>query len=339
MFQNSRYFHFIFTLIRGLVLIPVYLVVYLFFIICNVYPIIILVIISQQQKDIHKFVLDRDLDSLREYIRKEKDVNLFNYDRDTALHLAVQQGNFDVVSILVDAGAEIDLQNKAGATPLNIAAFLNRNKIADLLIQKGASNDIFTGVCRNDITLVRELLEGGENPNSKSIDLSSMCCGVRPILHLAVMRGYYEMSELLIKHGADSNEANHPYSETPLDLAIGGGYRSIVELLVINGADVNRVTDVETPLHQAVEGGNLEIVKFLLSKGAQIDAINSIFEGDTPLHQAVMSGNTEMVVFLLENGANPHLKNNFLGVTPLILAQKKNSQIFEAMLRYTEDCE
>ena len=147
------------------------------------------------------------------------------------------------------------------------------------------------------------------------------------------------MTELLIKHGADSNRANHPYSKTLLDLAICGGYRSIVELLVINGADVNRVTDVETPLHQAVEGGNLEIVKFLLSKGAQIDAINSIFEGDTPLHQAVISGNTEMTILLLENGANPHQKNNSLGVTPLTLAQKKNSQMFEAMLRSIEDFE
>ena len=61
----------------------------------------------------------------------------------TALHLGVQTGNFEFVKILIDAGAEIDsMDGKSGKTPLYFAAELNRDHVVRLLLENGANVNI-----------------------------------------------------------------------------------------------------------------------------------------------------------------------------------------------------
>ena len=56
------------------------------------------------------------------------------------LHLAVLNGNKEIVQILLDNGAKIDLRatNKDEATPLAWAAFLGQKDVVSLLIEAGA---------------------------------------------------------------------------------------------------------------------------------------------------------------------------------------------------------
>jgi len=56
------------------------------------------------------------------------------------LHLAVVKGNKDIVRILLDNGAQIDLKatNKDEATPLTWAAFFGQKDMVSLLIEYGA---------------------------------------------------------------------------------------------------------------------------------------------------------------------------------------------------------
>jgi len=49
------------------------------------------------------------------------DVNAFNTNGQTALHLAVQRGAEKVVRFLAENGAKLDMKNKQGRTPLDIA--------------------------------------------------------------------------------------------------------------------------------------------------------------------------------------------------------------------------
>ena len=57
------------------------------------------------------------------------------------LHLAVLKGNKEIVQILLDNGAKIDLRatNKDEATPLAWAAFLGQKDVVSLLIEAGAA--------------------------------------------------------------------------------------------------------------------------------------------------------------------------------------------------------
>ena len=56
------------------------------------------------------------------------------------IHLAVLKGNGEIIKLLLDNGAKIDLEaaNKDKATPLHWAAFFNQKEMVSLLIEAGA---------------------------------------------------------------------------------------------------------------------------------------------------------------------------------------------------------
>ena len=75
----------------------------------------------------------------------------------TPLLLAVIADDFDIVKLLIENGASIDVKEKnLGAAPLDIAILLNKNNnITNLLIEKGADiNSVMTcGITPSDIAL------------------------------------------------------------------------------------------------------------------------------------------------------------------------------------------
>jgi len=70
-------------------------------------------------------------------------VNLQNKNGDTPIHIACEQGNEDVVLMLIATGANINVKNKMGNTPLHNACVMTdtgcRSKIVQLLLTLGAN--------------------------------------------------------------------------------------------------------------------------------------------------------------------------------------------------------
>jgi ankyrin repeat protein len=62
----------------------------------------------------------------------------------TALFKAVRFGESGIVQMLIGAGADVNVQNDNGHTPLHVAAFIHMGKteIARMLIDAGARKDI-----------------------------------------------------------------------------------------------------------------------------------------------------------------------------------------------------
>ena len=72
----------------------------------------------------------------------EKDVNA-RYRRDnTALMWAAWVGNLDIVKLLVEAKAELDLQNRIGYTALIKAVWMGRQDVVEFLISVGVKLDM-----------------------------------------------------------------------------------------------------------------------------------------------------------------------------------------------------
>jgi ankyrin repeat protein len=61
------------------------------------------------------------LETIKLCIERGLDVDAFNANGQTLLHLAVQRGNNSIVRYLAENGAKLDMKNKQGRTPMDLA--------------------------------------------------------------------------------------------------------------------------------------------------------------------------------------------------------------------------
>ncbi len=115
-------------------------------------------------------------------------------------------------------------------------------------------------------------------------------------LYDAVNRGDYDYTVELIAKGADVNEKQEPFNQSPIIMAPLRGIE-FVELLVENGADVNsKDQDNTTALINACLYGNTEVVKYLISKGANLNAKNN--DDISVLEAALISENKRLIRYI-----------------------------------------
>jgi ankyrin repeat protein len=65
-------------------------------------------------------------------------LNQQNSSGDTPLHIACSKGNFNIVKLLVENGANVTIQNNTKDTPLHYATLHKYNRIRDFLVANGA---------------------------------------------------------------------------------------------------------------------------------------------------------------------------------------------------------
>ncbi|KAJ6070734.1 ankyrin repeat-containing domain protein [Penicillium canescens] len=66
------------------------------------------------------------------------DVNAQRWDGYSALHLAAQHGSPAQIELLIDAGAEVDMESQADTTPLVIAIKASNHPVLSILLRRGA---------------------------------------------------------------------------------------------------------------------------------------------------------------------------------------------------------
>ena len=135
----------------------------------------------------------------------------------------------DYIRVLISEGADVNVRNSGGWTPLMFAAHYSRPEIAELLIEKGAELE------------------------ARSDD------GLSPLMLAAKESSTLEIVQLLVEKGAEL-EARGPFGKTPLMFAVRSSKPKIVKLLIEKGADVNAVDERgDTPLMWAGEFGSLTL--------------------------------------------------------------------------------
>lgn len=209
----------------------------------------------------------------------------------------IEERIYLMLEILIDNGANINTVDSHNKSALFIAAELGQNRIAKMLIEKGADT------------------------NLKSMLYST------PLHQASGYRGSSEMVKLLIENGADVN-AKDSKGNTPLYNAIDAARVSIAKILLENGADINAKNYLgKTALMHALELSYMNaehlasVVNLLIKNRANVNAKDT--NGNSPLHCSMLLGKLEIVETLLQNGANIDAKNND-GKTALNLAVEYN---------------
>ncbi|XP_069056255.1 caskin-2 [Pleurodeles waltl] len=216
---------------------------------------------------------------------KRLNVNHLDSDGFSALHHAALSGSSELVSLLLETQAAVDIKDGNGMRPLHYAAWQGKPEP------------------------VRLLLRASANVNMASQD------GQIP-LHLAAQYGHYEVSETLLQHQSNPCHVNKA-KKTPLDLACEFGRLKVVQLLLNSHLCVSllegqakdpRDPNYTTPLHLAAKNGHKEIIRQLLKAGIEINRQTKM---GTALHEAALYGKTEVVRLLLENGIDVNIRNTY----------------------------
>ena len=142
------------------------------------------------------------------------------------------RGNLRAVRDLIDAGADLNLQDKDGVTALMYASDNNHLKIVRILVGAGANINLKTkdkqtalmGVCwKGHLEVVKALVDAGADLNLQDKDGDTA-------LVLASKEGYLEIVKILIDAGADLN-LQDKYGNTATFWALKRGHKKVVTLL------------------------------------------------------------------------------------------------------------
>jgi ankyrin repeat protein len=209
---------------------------------------------------------------------------------DKCLTIGAASRSPGLIEVLLDQGAN-PKASRNGVTAMQIATRrIHPNseeenaeikQIVALLLEHGATLDLFSAVAIGDEAQVRQLLkQDPKSANARGPD-------GYPALHFAVGMNDKPIVEALLGAGGDvdiRNEAEYTGTagETALHCAAFWGHFEVAKLLIDRGADVNALTQEKgTPLHDAARMCNAKVARLLLDSGANRDARDK--DGQTPL--------------------------------------------------------
>lgn len=288
-------------------------------------------------REIAEILLEKSTDG-KEEMRKQD-----NSGR-TPIFAAAQNDQCNIISFLLDRGANVNDADGKGITPLYVASQRNCSDTVSKLLDHNADmfkldnngcSALFVA-CRNgSIKAVKKLI-------TKDKAIISKCdWHNRTPFYIACKEGHTDVVQILLKVGVDAAFCDED-EKSPLYVSSENGHITVVEKLLEANIDVNKCDrQGRSPLHVACKRGHIDIVKMLLSKGADLshcdrwggspfliacregyfDIVEFLEDkyvyvntcdnnGNSPLYVACEEGHLKIVLFLLQKGANIKNLNN-----------------------------
>jgi ankyrin repeat protein len=212
----------------------------------------------------------------------------------TALFEAIQIGRADIVTTLLEHGADPNLPGpKHMLWPSTY-----QSPCLQVLLSHGADHKKCPGIMElavsiNNIESVRILLKAGVNPDTKKDGTYTPLC-------TAIRDDRADILRLLLSNRADPNIMA---SEYPTFKCVTHNRVHFLPMLVAAGADLHTPKGI---LETAVSSNNIEALNWLLDQG--VNPNDKSPKGMTPLTTAIRDDRTEMVDLLLLRGADPHMR-------------------------------
>lgn len=294
-------------------------------------------------------ILVGNVDSVRCLLahRSKVNVNLINHRLESPIFIALSprlhkkfslEKNKEIIKMLIEAGALLNISNSRGETPLFLA------------IQNGYDMSIIQELTRNvdgrtpaDVRFINvhnqnalfyltrytqpDVLEYCINHLDDMINHQNN--GNQTPLFIAAFKGYYDIVKFLYDHGASVNILDIR-QVTPLSATIMGSYenlnpqkkmyhmsredieeeyKKLITFFVTHGVDINQVDFLGyTALFYACHSFSRSVFDHLLKLKPNISIVSR--EGTTALFQVAESGDLEMAQALVEAGADINIKDN-----------------------------
>lgn len=252
---------------------------------------------------------------------------------ETGLHVAATIGHLELIGLLLDAGAAVDAIRADGSRPINCAlsrgrkSALNAGAAAGVLLARGAAYNIWLAAVfgdmtyvrqvlardaslanfedssharpisaaarRNDLEMVRLLLEHGANPS-----LPEEGAPLGQALWVAVYQKQYDMAKLLLEHGANPNTAPESSGSALMHTRHEPALR---QLLLDHGAvEESRAFD---DISQLIEDGKLDELEKRLTELGGLEGQELACWGEGILAGPANGGNREAIELLMRHGA------------------------------------
>ncbi|KAI1856775.1 hypothetical protein JX265_011416 [Neoarthrinium moseri] len=232
------------------------------------------------------------IDLLLEY---GSDANGKNREGKTPLFDAIQGGRADVVTTLIDHGANPNLPGpKHMLWPSTY-----QTACLKVLLARGADPKKAPGIMElatsiNNLESVRVLLKAGVDPNAKKDGIFTPLC-------TSIRDNRPDIFQLLLANGADPNV---PASEYPCFKCVTHNRPQFLAPLVAAGGDLNSPKGI---LETAVQHNNVEAINWLIDNGVSVND-KTPKTAATPLTTAIRENRPELVDLLLQRGADPNVR-------------------------------
>ena len=243
----------------------------------------------------------------------------------------------DIVSLLLDAGADVNLANDRGWTPLHQACYSNRPRLVTALLAAGAAEDAMAH--GDGGTPLAAALFWGHREASEAVAVAGVVPANLRIAaglgDLPLLMGCFDVEGRLTREAIAHRAFYRPHSGFPdwhpsddrqevLDEALvwaaKSGRVAAMQMLVDRGANVAADPYRGTALTWAVRGGRLDAAGWLIDHGADVNQRATFGglghgKGVTALHIAAQAGRLEMVKLLISRGADPTIRDELYGGT------------------------
>jgi ankyrin repeat protein len=276
---------------------------------------------------------------------------------ETALHIAAERNQPQIVALLVSAGADPRKTYGSSAhTPLSWALTTGSFAAAEQLVRSGVTPDLFCAAGLGALDAVKTFFDanGRLRPRASQSGSSRFAADgqrlasppsdprdvVSDALYIASRNGRASVVRFLLTRNPDVNFRAF-LGGTPLHWAYYASSRPVVAMLSRAGADP-ALRDAEfncTPRAFGISVvANWGIVP-LVKRALQSDpSLANVHDGrGTPLHEAARSGALEVVRILLKAGAVPTVRDSN-GQTPLDLAlAHEHDELAQALRAFAKE--
>ncbi len=189
------------------------------------------------------------------------------------LMLAASNNNSEVVSALLQAGADPNAENSEGGTPIVVACIRNQDNVK-VLIDAGADVNctdasgmsplMYAVIYSNDANVSERLIVGGSDVRLRD------GLGRSALMYAAMNTSNPVIINQIVEAGGDINATDNRGFSVLINAAVHSNFPVVIKAIVGLGADVNeRSRDGATPLMVAsMESENPQVVQAFLDAGA-----------------------------------------------------------------------